>query len=207
MRGKLAVVAVLTVWIDFGAAPSMALADGGTVRFSEERSGRRITVFSTPTPLAVGPADISVLVQDLESGRPLLDGSIVVHSFGRSPREGNPPSGDHGNGHQQAHACGDARARRTWAMARGMFGGRFRRRGSRSASTSKSPKRHSLGRAGPVIAWPLVVIGFFVVHQVRASRRPASSVGRLGQLGALASRNFGTMISALGPAPATPRSG
>ena len=50
--------------------PSLAAADGGALRLSEEKDGYRIAVFTTPTPLRAGPADISVLVQDAATGEP-----------------------------------------------------------------------------------------------------------------------------------------
>ena len=50
--------------------PSLAAADGGALRLSEEKNGYRIAVFTTPTPLRAGPADISVLVQDATTGEP-----------------------------------------------------------------------------------------------------------------------------------------
>jgi hypothetical protein len=39
-------------------------ADGGAVRLTERVGEYRVTVFTAPTPLCVGPVDISVLVQD-----------------------------------------------------------------------------------------------------------------------------------------------
>jgi hypothetical protein len=49
-------------------SPCQARADGGTIRLSEQKGGYRITVFTSPTPLRAGPADISVLVQDAATG-------------------------------------------------------------------------------------------------------------------------------------------
>jgi hypothetical protein len=61
--------------------PEMAYADGGTMRFCEVRDGRRITVFTSPTFLRAGPLDVSVLVQSVASGKPLLDLPIVVSAY------------------------------------------------------------------------------------------------------------------------------
>ena len=63
------------------AATGVASADGGAVRFSEVRDGRRITVFTAPTPLRAGPVDVSVLVQDAATGKPLLDVPVVVSAW------------------------------------------------------------------------------------------------------------------------------
>jgi len=58
-----------------------ALADGGFLRFSKEIDGRHISVFTTPTPLRVGLADIIVLVQEGVSGTPLSTVPIVIHVY------------------------------------------------------------------------------------------------------------------------------
>jgi hypothetical protein len=56
------------VWL---VVPAAARGDGGTVRLAQQRGGYRITVFTDPTPLRVGLIDVSVLVQDAETGKPL----------------------------------------------------------------------------------------------------------------------------------------
>ena len=50
--------------------PSFAVADGGALRLSEQKDGYRIAVFTTPTPLRAGLADISVLVQEAATEEP-----------------------------------------------------------------------------------------------------------------------------------------
>lgn len=37
-----------------------------------------VTVFTAPEPLAAGPADVSVLVQDRASGEPVLDAQVEI---------------------------------------------------------------------------------------------------------------------------------
>jgi hypothetical protein len=53
-------------------------ADGGTLRLSQRRGPYRVTVFTAPTHLRAGPVDISVLVQDADSSKPLLDVPVEV---------------------------------------------------------------------------------------------------------------------------------
>jgi hypothetical protein len=48
---------------------SLAWADGGTVRLSEQKGNYRIAVFTSPTPVRAGPVDVSVLVQDAATGK------------------------------------------------------------------------------------------------------------------------------------------
>jgi hypothetical protein len=52
---------------------SLALADGGVVRTSQQLGPWMITVFSSPTPFRVGPVDLSVLVQDAETSDTVFD--------------------------------------------------------------------------------------------------------------------------------------
>jgi len=64
--------------------PAMALADGGTVRAMVEDGGLAINIFTSPAVLAAGEVDISVLVQDAESGKTLADAEVQVEII---PRE------------------------------------------------------------------------------------------------------------------------
>lgn len=63
--------------------PSLAVADGGALRLSEQKDGYRIAAFTTPTPLRAGPVDISVLVQDAATGEPNaeVEVSVKVQSY------------------------------------------------------------------------------------------------------------------------------
>jgi hypothetical protein len=47
---------------------SLARADGGAVRLSEQAGAYRVTVFTSPTPLRAGVVDFTVLVQDAATG-------------------------------------------------------------------------------------------------------------------------------------------
>jgi hypothetical protein len=58
-------------------------ADGGTVRLSGRQGGYRITVFTAPTPFRAGPVDVSVLVQDAVTGRPIPDARVTVRAAPR----------------------------------------------------------------------------------------------------------------------------
>lgn len=58
------------------ATPTAARADGGAVRTRQSVGPLVVTVFTTPTPLTAGPADVSVMVQDRASLEPLLDARV-----------------------------------------------------------------------------------------------------------------------------------
>jgi hypothetical protein len=73
-------IRVLLLGMSLATSPA-AFADGGAVRISETRGDAQITVFTAPTPLVVGSADISVLVLDSKSGKPRVDLPIRVSAF------------------------------------------------------------------------------------------------------------------------------
>ena len=54
------------------------LADGGVVIARQVVNGFDVTVFASPVPLRAGPMDVSVLVQDPESGKAVLDAAVTV---------------------------------------------------------------------------------------------------------------------------------
>ena len=59
-------------------AYATAFADGGTVQFRQEAGDLAITVFSTPSPLSVGRADISILLQKRDGLEPVLDAEVSL---------------------------------------------------------------------------------------------------------------------------------
>ena len=70
--------AFLGIWPALLLLPAVLHADGGTVRFAGQVGAYRVTVFIAPTPLRAGPVDISVLVQDPDTGGPLQGIRILV---------------------------------------------------------------------------------------------------------------------------------
>jgi hypothetical protein len=55
-----------------------ALADGGAVQMRQETGDLVLTVFTSPTPLSVGPADISLLLQKRDGLDPVLDANVSL---------------------------------------------------------------------------------------------------------------------------------
>jgi hypothetical protein len=68
--GPLAAVLLLGIW----ATP--AHGDGGAILLHRDAGAFTITLFGAPQPLHAGLADLSVLVQDRNSGQVLLDPTI-----------------------------------------------------------------------------------------------------------------------------------
>jgi hypothetical protein len=60
--------------------PSLAAADGGTVRLSEQKGSYRVTVFTAPALVRAGPVDVSVLVQDGSKGEPVSDVAVTIEA-------------------------------------------------------------------------------------------------------------------------------
>ena len=58
--------------------PRIAWADGGVPLTMRDIGGYRIAVFAEPAPLRAGPVDISVMVQDAQTGKHLDDTTIQV---------------------------------------------------------------------------------------------------------------------------------
>jgi hypothetical protein len=80
MRIKRLIFTLWAVGLALWVGNSKALADGGALRFSGRRGDRLISIFTAPTPLLAGRADLSVLVQDVKSGTAITDLSINVQS-------------------------------------------------------------------------------------------------------------------------------
>ena len=65
--------------------PSVASADGGAIRLSEQGGNYRITIFTTPTPVRAGLVDVSVLVQDAATGEPVCGAQVTIRAARRGP--------------------------------------------------------------------------------------------------------------------------
>jgi hypothetical protein len=60
------------------AVPAAVWADGGTVQLRKEAGDLMITLFALPSPLAVGPSDISLLLQNRDGLQPVLDANVSL---------------------------------------------------------------------------------------------------------------------------------
>ena len=170
MRDKVLLIALLTAW----NAPASAYADGGTVRCSEQRDGLRITVFTAPNPLRAGIADVSVLVQDCDNGKPRLDvpSSISAYPVHESWRKFTVPT------------TADAATNKILRAAHLTFSEPGPWRIDVAVPSSQRGPTISfdleVAEARPPwldmslwIAWPLFAIAVFAVHEWR-KQRPAS---------------------------------
>lgn len=59
-------------------APARLFADGGMVQLRKEAGALLITVFTSPSPLSAGPADVSLLLQKRNGLDPVLDANVSM---------------------------------------------------------------------------------------------------------------------------------
>lgn len=69
--------------------PGLAFADGGAILARQTVNDLDITIFAAPLPLRAGPVDVSVLVQDPKTARPLLDARVEI---AWSPSDSSSPA-------------------------------------------------------------------------------------------------------------------
>jgi hypothetical protein len=74
------IIAVITSSIAMLTGPSCrtAFADGGKLRVMQTEGDYQVTVFTSPNPLRAGPIDLSVLVQEVRTGRAVAEAAVVV---------------------------------------------------------------------------------------------------------------------------------
>ena len=89
MRARLVLAAVL-----FACAGAVA-ADGGRLRSYGEAGEFRVAIFTWPEPLSAGPTDVSILVQERESGEAILDAAVTVELSGPGGVTARVPAGHH----------------------------------------------------------------------------------------------------------------
>lgn len=85
MPGVAALVALVSFPLTAALVSRPAWGDGGTLRVMEPSGPFVVGVFSTPEPLRVAPADLSVLVLERTGGNPILDAVVSL--------EVRPPAG------------------------------------------------------------------------------------------------------------------
>jgi len=69
---------LLIVFISLSPLVQIARADGGVVIFQRTSAPFTITLFSTEMPLTLGPADLSVLVEQADGHSPILDARVFI---------------------------------------------------------------------------------------------------------------------------------
>jgi hypothetical protein len=159
--GRLAAVLALGM----GAAAA-AYGDGGTMLLHQVAGPFTVTLFAASQPLQVGPADLSVMVQDRMSGEvlldPVIDLSVVPEATGASQENVRLARGQASNRLLQAATVHFAKAGK-WRLAL------FVRRGNDTASLSTEctvePDNARARLVWFYVLLPVGVILLFVIHQ------------------------------------------
>src|ERR1044071_5177855 len=69
---------ILLVALIICASAIIVRADGGVVLWQQTSGPITVTAFATQSPLRIGPADISFLIENNEQSRPILDARVFV---------------------------------------------------------------------------------------------------------------------------------
>jgi hypothetical protein len=163
---------ILNIVMTVVLAPLAAQADGGTVCLHEAAGQFLVTVFVSPYPLRAGPADISILVQDRQTGGVVLDSSIKL-AIAPVSDKGSPLL---------------TQARRELATNRLLQAARLDlppgqstlnvlvSRGHEEAVLSTTlqvvPGTDRIAVIWPLLLFPPLAIGLFAIHQVLKRSKP-----------------------------------
>jgi len=162
-RGLVCLLAMLVVP---ALRVALAQADGGLVRASAEQGGLVVTLFTTPTPLRVGVADVSVMVQDAATRATLLDAQVTVRVA--ALHEDALPATV-----RLSHAAATNKLLQAGTISLPVPGSyrlvaEARRGPARAVVATEltvAPALPPLLALWPYLALPAVVVGIFLVHQ------------------------------------------
>jgi hypothetical protein len=148
--------------------PSLARADGGTIRLSKDNGTFRVTVFTSPAYVRAGPVDISVLVQDRITGEVAPDAKVDIRVVSRAPPDvvlcEHATKGRATNKLYQA-AVFDLPRPGSYLVQVSIDGG-----APVGFSVDAGEPLPSWLAMGPWVGWPATVILLFAIHQVLVRR-------------------------------------
>jgi hypothetical protein len=148
----------------------VAYADGGAVQFSAASGPFVVTLFAQPSPLRVGPVDMSVLVQRRSTGEPILDATVVLairpSRVTGAPRFSKAVHAHTGNQLLQS-ASVDIPSAGAWSVQ--LFVSKGREEAIASGELSALPASGQFAAIWPFLVLPPFAISLFALHQ-RLSR-------------------------------------
>ncbi len=152
--------------------PSLAVADGGALRLSEQKDGYRIAAFTTPTPLRAGPVDISVLVQDAATGEPNaeVEVSVKVQSYDNRCASLSQCATTQAATNKLYHAATFNLPEAGWYSVEVSIIGALGETQVRFDVEAAEPLPPGLTLL-PWVGWPFLAISLFVLHQFFVRRR------------------------------------
>jgi hypothetical protein len=149
-----------------------ARGDGGTVRCSEVHGDYRITVFTSPAPLRAGPIDVSILVQDKATDKPVPDveAEVTLTPLGRpGPSLSQPATRGTATNKLFHAALFELPSAGSWQVE-AVVTGAGQSATCRFVVEAAAPPPPWVELA-PWLGWPALVIAFFGVHQFLVWRR------------------------------------
>ena len=155
-------------------APARLFADGGTVQLRKEAGALVITLFTSPSPLSVGPADISLLLQQRNGLDPVLDADVSMRlridaSDTEIPEIHARPTRQQAQNKLLYAAPVTLSESGKWRLALTIF-----RNGERTDTTGTIDVARAPGKAlsyWSYIAFPPLIIALFVVRERLISRK------------------------------------
>jgi hypothetical protein len=168
-------IAALAVWLAIGGPD--ARADGGTVQLSRVERGCRLSVFTAPNPLRAGPIDVSVLVQEADSGAPLAQATVEIALMRRArpgqvlhavATEGGATNKLFRAASVELPAAGWWDVEIVCQTADGPIRGRFA-----MEAAAPLPRWPAVW---PWVSWPFAVIALFGVHRWLVGRKAGPAV-------------------------------
>jgi hypothetical protein len=152
---------LLTLGALLVAAP--ARGDGGLLRLSETAGPLVVSVFTAPTPLRVGPLDVSIMVQATDDHSAVLDADVQVVLRAPGLERTAPATREAATNKLLYAALLDLPAPGRWTLAAHV------RAGARSAVVScdvdVAPPLAPALAFWPYLALPGVAIALFALHQ------------------------------------------
>jgi hypothetical protein len=165
---------ILKVLMSVVLAPLAAQADGGVVCLHEASGPFLITVFVSPYPLRAGPADISVLVQDRQTGEVVLDPAIelAIHPLSENgSRLLTQARRELATNRLLQAARLDFQDPGWWALNVSVSRGSEEVALSTTLQVAPAPNR--LAVIWPLLLFPPFAIGLFAIHRVLKRSIPA----------------------------------
>lgn len=154
----------LALAVACGGLAGRACGDGGAVRLSERHGDMRVTVFTSPDPVRVGPVEIGVLVQNAATGAVVPDARVRVTASGSRWIEQAATTGG-----LLRVAVLDIPAAGQWDVQVGIASG-IGRAECRVALDVGEPLPRWAALA-PWIGWPALAVLGFALHEWRSGRR------------------------------------
>jgi hypothetical protein len=158
--------------------PSSLRADGGTMRLSERAGGYRVTIFTDPTPLRAGPVDVSVFVQDADTGESAAGVRVMVQAALRGrPDEAvrHAATAEAATNKLFRSAIFELPESGWWDIEATVDGEQGQARVRFDAEAADRPP--SWQAMVPWVGWPALAVLLFAVHQTLVRRKALTDRG------------------------------